>query len=157
MTIDPSGSRTLVLGIGNTLLGDEGVGVAVIDHLHANGGLPADVDLLDGGTGSMVLLEPMRKARRMILVDATADGSPPGTVQRLVPRFSTDFPPSLTAHDIGLRDLLDTFYLLGETPDVTLYAISIRFPQEIHLGLSAEVEAAVPIVAERIRQEFYEA
>lgn len=155
MTIDPSGSRTLVLGIGNTLLGDEGVGVAVIDHMHANGGIPADVDLLDGGTGSMVLLEPMREARRMILVDATADGSPPGTVQRLVPRFSTDFPPSLTAHDIGLRDLLDTFYLLGETPEVLLYAISIRFPQEINLGLSAEVEAAVPIVAERIRQELY--
>lgn len=157
LTIDPSGSRTLVLGIGNTLLGDEGVGVAVIDHLHAYGGLPADVDLLDGGTGSMVLLEPMREAHRMILVDATADGSPPGTVQRLVPRFSTDFPPSLTAHDIGLRDLLDTFYLLGETPEVLLYAISIRFPQEINLGLSAEVEAAVPIVAERIRQEFYKA
>jgi hydrogenase maturation protease len=74
-----------------------------------------------------------------------------------VPRFCTDFPPSLTAHDIGLRDLLDTFYLLGETPEVVLYAISIRFPQEIYFGLSAEVEAAVPIVAERIRQELYEA
>ena len=153
MTIDSSGSRTLVLGIGNTLLGDEGVGVAVIDHLHAKGGLPADVDLLDGGTGSMVLLEPMRKVRRMILVDATADGSPPGTVQRLVPRFSTDFPPSLTAHDIGLRDLLDTFYLLGETPEVLLYAISIRFPQEIHYGLSPEVTASVPKVADLIRRE----
>ena len=73
MTIDPSGSRTLVLGIGNTLLGDEGVGGAVIDHLHANGGIPADVGLLDGGTGSMVLLEPMREARRMILVGVGED------------------------------------------------------------------------------------
>jgi hydrogenase maturation protease len=153
LTLDRSGSRTLVLGIGNTLLGDEGVGVAVIDHLHAKGGIPAGVDLLDGGTGSMVLLEPMREARRMILVDATADGSPPGTVQRLVPRFFTDFPPSLTAHDIGLRDLLDTFYLLGETPEVVLYAISIRFPQEIHFGLSAEVAVAVPVVAKRIQLE----
>jgi len=156
LTVDrskSSKSRILILGIGNTLLGDEGVGVAVIDHLKAKGGIPADVDLLDGGTGSMVLLEPMREARRMILVDATADGSPPGTFQRLVPRFSTDFPPSLTAHDIGLRDLLDTFYLLGETPEVVLYAISIHFPQEIGLTLSAEVAAAVPLVAERIRQE----
>ena len=153
MTTDRSKARILVLGIGNTLLGDEGVGVAVIDHLNAKGGIPADVDLLDGGTGSMVLLEPMREARRMILVDATADGSPPGTIQRLVPKFSTDFPPSLTAHDIGLRDLLDTFYLLGETPEVVLYAISIRFPQEIHFGLSAEVAAAVPLVVKRIREE----
>jgi len=153
LTTDRSKARILVLGIGNTLLGDEGVGVAVIDHLNAKGGIPADVDLLDGGTGSMVLLEPMREARRMILVDATADGSPPGTIQRLVPKFSTDFPPSLTAHDIGLRDLLDTFYLLGETPEVVLYAISIRFPQEIHFGLSAEVAAAVPLVVKRIREE----
>jgi hydrogenase maturation protease len=153
LIIDRSAKRTLVLGIGNTLLGDEGVGVAVIDHLQATGGLPANVDFLDGGTGSMVLLEPMREARRMILVDATADGAPPGTCQRLVPRFSTDFPPSLTAHDIGLRDLLDTFYLLGETPEVVLYAISIKFPQEINYGLSPEVAAVVPLVAERIRQE----
>jgi len=153
LTTDRSKARILVLGIGNTLLGDEGVGVAVIEYLNAKGGIPAEVDLLDGGTGSMVLLEPMREARRMILVDATADGSPPGTIQRLVPKFSTDFPPSLTAHDIGLRDLLDTFYLLGETPEVVLYAISIRFPQEIHFGLSAEVAAAVPLVVKRIREE----
>jgi hydrogenase maturation protease len=156
LTTERSAKRTLVLGIGNTLLGDEGVGVAVIDHLQATGGLPAHVDFLDGGTGSMVLLEPMREARRMILVDATSDGAPPGTIQRLVPRFSTDFPPSLTAHDIGLRDLLDTFYLLGETPEVVLYAVSIEFPQEINYGLSPVVAAAVPIVAERIRQELSE-
>lgn len=150
MTTDP---HTLVLGIGNTLLGDEGVGVAVVEHLQASGGLPEGVDLLDGGTGSMVLLEPMRAARRMILVDATADGSPPGTVQRLVPRFSSDFPPSLTAHDIGLRDLLDSFYLLGETPEVVLFAISIALPQDLHLGLSEGVAAAVPGIAEAIRKE----
>lgn len=154
MTVDRSSLPILVLGIGNILLGDEGVGVAVINHLLGEGGIPADVDLLDGGTGSLVLLEPMREARRMILVDATADGSPPGTIQRLVPRFSSDFPPSLTAHDIGLRDLLDSFYLLGETPEVVLYAISIHFPQEIGMGLSAEVAAAVPLVAERVRRDF---
>ena len=157
LTVDRSHSRILILGIGNILLGDEGVGVAVLNHLEAEGGIPADVDLLDGGTGSLVLLEPMREARRMILVDATADGSPPGTVHRLVPRFSSDFPPSLTAHDIGLRDLLDSFYLLGETPEVVLYAISIQFPQEIGIGLSAEVAAALPEVAERIRRELCDA
>ena len=146
----------LVLGIGNILLGDEGVGVAVVDYLREHGGAPEGVDLLDGGTGSMVLLEPMRESRRMILIDATADGAAPGTLQRLVPRFSSDFPPSLSAHDIGLRDLLDTFYLLGETPEVVLYAISIQFPQEIHFGLSAEVAAAVPRVAEQIRKELQE-
>ena len=43
-------------------------------------------------------------------------GHPPGTVRRLIPEFSTDFPPSLAAHDIGLKDLLDSFYMLGDEP-----------------------------------------
>ena len=145
--------RLLVLGIGNTLLGDEGVGVAVVEHLQADPRFPAGVDLLDGGTGSLVLLEPMRESARMILVDATADGQAPGSVTRLVPRFSSDFPPSLSAHDIGLRDLLDSFYLLGETPEVVLYAISIAWPQDMRFGLSPEVAAAVPEVAGRILAE----
>ena len=153
MTPDLPHTRILVLGIGNILLGDEGVGVAVVEHLKTQPDLPPDVDFLDGGTGSLVLLEPMLEARRIILVDATADGSPPGTIQRIVPRFSTDFPPSLTAHDIGLRDLLDSFYLLGETPEVVLYAITIAWPQDMIVSLSAEVEASVPLVAAGILQE----
>jgi len=153
LTTDRSGLQTLILGIGNTLLGDEGVGVAVIDHLREGGKVPTSVHLLDGGTGSLVLLEPMREARRMILVDATADGQLPGTVTRVVPRFASDFPPSLTAHDIGLKDLLDCFYLLGETPEVVLYAVSIAFPQLLGIGLSPVVQQAVPRVAEQVLQE----
>ncbi len=146
--------RTLVLGIGNTLLGDEGVGVAVVDQLTLEGGLPGHVDLLDGGTGSLVLLEPMREAGRMILVDATADGQPPGTVRRLEPRFSSEYPASLTAHDIGLRDLLDSFYMLGdEVPQVVLFAVSIEWPQDMRWGLSPEVEAALPGIAAAVRAE----
>ena len=111
------------------------------------------MDLLDGGTGSLVLLEPMREARRMILVDATADGQAPGTVRRLEPRFSTEYPVTLTAHDIGLRDLLDSFYLLGEEPEVVLFAVSIGWPQDMRYGLSPEVAAALPQIAAAVRQE----
>lgn len=143
----------LVLGIGNILLGDEGVGVSVVQHLLATEGLPAKVEVLDGGTGSMVLLGPMRDARRMILVDATMDGNPPGTVRRLEPRYASDFPPSLSAHDIGLKDLLDSFYLLGDSPQVVLYTVTIDAIQDMHIGLSYAVAEAVPEVAERIREE----
>lgn len=153
MITDRTAARTLVLGIGNTLLSDEGVGVAVIEHLKAGGRIPPGVDLLDGGTGSLVLLDPMREAHRMVLVDATADGQTPGTVTRIVPRFASDFPPSLTAHDIGLKDLLDCFYLLGETPQVVLYAVSIAWPQPLGIGLSPGVLQALPKVAEQVLQE----
>jgi hydrogenase maturation protease len=144
---------TLILGIGNLLLGDEGVGVHVARHILEGEPLPAGVECLDGGTGSLVLLEPMQAARRIILVDATADGQAPGTIRRLVPRFSSEFPPSLAAHDIGLRDLLDSFYLTGDAPEVILFAVSIALPQDMTTELSAPVVAVVPEVARRVRIE----
>jgi len=143
-----------IIGIGNLLMGDEGVGVHVARHLLDHCDLPDNVDCLDGGTGSLVLLEPLQTADRIILVDATMDGHPPGTLRRLVPKFSSDFPPSLAAHDIGLRDLLDSFYLLGdEPPDVILFTVSIAELQNMVTTLSPEVAAAVPLVASMIVDE----
>lgn len=139
-----SGScRTLVLGIGNVLMGDEGVGVEVVRRLQ-DLALPDGVECLDGGTGSFTLLEPMGRASRIVLVDAAADEGAPGTIRRLMPRFSCDYPRSLTAHDIGLKDLLDAFHLLGGPPQVVLFAISVRPPAEPKLELSEPVAAAVP-------------
>lgn len=146
-------SGILVLGIGNTLLGDEGVGVHVVRSLMETPA-PPGVAYLDGGTGSLVLLEPMQEAGRLVLVDATADGNPPGTVRRLRPRFSSDFPPSLAAHDIGLRDLLDSFYLMGAgDPDVVLFTVSIALPQDMTTELGPEAAAAVPEAVAAIRKE----
>ena len=145
-------SGILVLGIGNVLMGDEGVGVHILRHLERVS-LPASVTLLDGGTGSFILLDPMCRAGRIVLVDATVDENPPGSVRRLTPRFSSDYPRTITAHDIGLKDLLDAFYLLGETPDVVLFAVSIPPLQQLGLELSPEIAARVPEIAELVRRE----
>ena len=146
----------LVLGIGNVLMGDEGVGVHVVRNLEKMG-VPEGVELLDGGTSSFLLLEPMQRARKVILIDATLDNQPPGTVRRLTPRFSTDYPRTLTAHDIGLKDLLDTFYLLQGPMDVVLFAVSIASLQEIGMELSPEVAARVPEIGEMVLRELRQA
>lgn len=151
--MDERTDQILVLGIGNVLMGDEGVGVAVVRALEADGGLPGGVVLLDGGTGSFTLLSALREARRVVMIDATIDGNPPGTIRRLEPRFSKDYPRSLTAHDIGLRDLLDSFHILGDPPPVVLFTISIAGIGELGLELSPSVAAAVPEAAEMVRQE----
>jgi hydrogenase maturation protease len=145
---------TLILGIGNVLMGDEGVGVRVVEALQ-DAALPRSVKCLDGGTGSFLLLGPMQEARKVILIDAAADGAPAGTVRRLQPRFSTDYPRTLTAHDIGLKDLLDAFYLLGDAPEVVLYAVSIPPLQEMRLQLSTAVAAVVPSVARRVLADVF--
>lgn len=145
-------SKTLILGIGNTLLGDEGIGVAVVQELEKTS-LPESVEILDGGTGSFLLLEPMQTAKKVILIDATIDGEKAGTVRRLHPKFSKDYPNTLTAHDIGLKDLLDAFYLLGDVPDVTLFAVSIQPLQDMTINLTSELEPFVPQIAEMVANE----
>ena len=109
----------LVLGLGNVLMGDEGVGVHVVRALEKRS-LPDYVECLDGGTGGFILLEPLQKAERILLIDAAADTNPPGTVTRTTPRFSRDYPPTLTAHDIGVKDLLDAFYMQGGTRQMSV-------------------------------------
>ncbi len=133
--------KTLVLGLGNVIMGDEGVGVHVVRAL-AQRNLPDGVECLDGGTGGFILLEPLQEADRIILVDATADDQPYGTVTRTTPKFSKDYPPTLTAHDIGVKDLLDAFYMQGGTRDVVLYAITIDPRQPISMDLSEECKHA---------------
>lgn len=141
-----------MLGIGNILMGDEGAGVHVLRRLERLP-LPGNVRCLDGGTGSFLLLDPLQQAQRVVLIDATADGNPPGTLRRLAPRFSSDYPPTLTAHDIGLKDLLDAAYLTGRELDVTLYTVSIDFPQELGMELSPAIAERLDGIASSIQEE----
>jgi len=147
-----TGKTTLVLGLGNILMGDEGVGVHVVRAIEKHP-LPAGVDCLDGGTGGFILLEPLQGADRILLIDASADGNPPGTVTRTTPRFSSDYPPTLTAHDIGVKDLLDVFYMQGGTREVVLYAIAIDPQQPIRMSLSEECARAAAEAEQRILAE----
>jgi hydrogenase maturation protease len=150
-----SKGKTLVLCLGNVLMGDEGVGVHVARALETHA-LPAGVECLDGGTGGFVLLGPLESAERTILVDAAADGNPPGAVTRTTPRFSRDYPPTLTAHDVGVKDLLDVFYMRGGSPHVVLYAIAIDPRQPLSMELSAvaarAAEETVQLILEELRE-----
>lgn len=133
-------------------MGDEGVGVYVVRRIES-WPLPKNVHCLDGGTGSLQLLEALQQAARVLLVDATMDGNPPGTLRRLMPRFSSEYPASLTAHDIGLKDLLDAAYLLGAPLDVTLFAVSIATPQTLGMELSPAIAGRMEEIAGRIYEE----
>jgi len=128
----------LVLGVGNVLMADEGIGVQVVRELEKMP-LPPNVECLDGGTGGFQLLGPLQDADRILLIDACVDGNPSGTVRRLQPRFSSDYPRTLTAHDIGLKDLLDAAYLTDRPLNVTLFAISIDPLQ----GVGTEIRSAL--------------
>ncbi len=139
--------RTLVLGIGNLLMGDEGIGVHAVRQIEEHS-LPPGVDVLDGGTGGFHLLALFEEYPRIIMIDATMDGKPAGTLTTLMPRFSSEFPRTLSAHDIGLRDLVETAELLGHSPVIHLITISIDQIQSMVDRPSPEVLASLPAVRE---------
>lgn len=142
---------TLILGVGNLLMGDEGVGVHSVARLERES-FPAHVRVLDGGTGGFHLLSLFQEYDPIVLIDATMDGKPPGTVSTLQPRFASDFPRTLSAHDIGLRDLLESAALLGELPRLFLITISIEGFQSMSTELSPPVENALSEVVETVHQ-----
>lgn len=140
----------LVLGIGNLLMGDEGVGVRAIEFLQQDV-WPEGVCLLDGGTGGFHLLDYLSSDEPLVMIDATMDGQPAGTVTTLRPKYASDFPRALTAHDIGLRDLVEAAQLTGALPDIDLVTVSIDAITPMHLTLSAPVQAALPAVRDAVR------
>ena len=141
----------LVLGIGNVLMGDEGVGVHAIAALEQEA-WPGHVALLDGGTGGFHLLEYLQSYPSIIMIDATMDGEPAGSVAVLRPKYASDFPRSLTAHDIGLRDLIDATAMLGQLPDITLITVSIVEIKSMVMTMSPAVAAAIPRVRGLVHQ-----
>ena len=142
----------LVLGVGNVLLGDEGAGVHAVRRLERET-WPPHVTLLDGGTGGFHLLSLFQDFERIVLVDATMNGQPPGTVRVIRPRFASDYPKTLSAHDIGLKDLVESAALLGHAPEVVLIVVSVKtLPEGLHAELSPEVASSLRRVAELVRE-----
>lgn len=149
--MSPANRGRLILGIGNMLMGDEGVGVRAIERLQQEQ-WPEDVTVVDGGTGGFHLMEYLQEFRPIIMIDATMDGQPAGTLTVLRPKYASDFPRVLTAHDIGLRDLVETSALLGPLPDITLITVSIDEIKSMVMELSPAVEAALPGIAALVRR-----
>lgn len=143
-------SDTLILGIGNLLMGDEGVGVHAISALSRET-WPDGVTVVDGGTGGFHLLDYLQGYDPIVMIDATQDGQPAGSVSVLRPKYASDFPRSLTAHDIGLRDLIESAALLGPLPSITLVTVSIDEIRSMVVTLSPEVGAAIPAVSAQVR------
>ncbi|MCL4511831.1 MAG: hydrogenase maturation protease [Bacteroidetes bacterium] len=148
-SFDGASQNLLIMGVGNLLMGDEGVGIHAVQRL-GRFELPERVEVLDGGTGGFHLLSFLQSYPVIIMVDATMDEKAPGTVSVIQPKFASDYPKALSAHDIGLKDLIESAALLGELPKVHLITVTIDKIQQAQVELSPEIENAVPIVLEKI-------
>ena len=143
--------RVLVLGIGNYLMGDEGVGVHVVQALSKEK-LPDFVDVMDGGTGSFDLMPILAQYPLVIFIDATMDFRPPGTIDVIYPQFAAEFPTVLSAHDVGLKDMIDALEFKGELPKIILVTVSIKGMIPMRITLTDDVQKSVPEVVARIKE-----
>lgn len=139
----------LVMGVGNYLMGDEGIGVHVIQEMHKNQ-LPEYIDILDGGTGGFLLLSCFEVYPTIIFIDATMDGKPAGTISLIKPKFAADFPSALSVHDVGLKDMIEAVYLMDHVPNIHLFTVSIEELNPMTIDLSQKVKEAIPEITENI-------
>jgi len=144
----------LVLGVGNILLTDEGVGVHVVQRLQKMD-LPPQVEVMDGGTSGFDLLDDIEGRKKVIVVDTVKAGQPPGTVYRMTPDDMEETGKSrISLHDIDMIDLLklaDVFKI--QKPEVVIIGIEPKDMESPSLELSAEVAAQVPRVVELVMKE----
>ncbi len=141
--------RILIMGIGNYLMGDEGVGVHLAETLEGYT-LPPNVDVVDGGTGGFHLLEYFEKYKEVILVDATLDNNPVGHIRLIQPKFASDFPKAMSTHDIGLKDMMSSLQLMGKVPRIHLFVVSIESIQQQGIELTPEIAAIMPELIEQV-------
>lgn len=139
--------RILVLGIGNILMMDEGVGNRVAVELERNFAFPEDVRVMDAGTMGLGMMHLFRGVEFLLVVDAVdGTGHPAGTVVRVSP---DDFAPNQvlhSLHDVRFVDVLQAAKLIGIMPEADCIGIQVEnmSPPELHIGLTEVVEAAIP-------------
>jgi len=145
-TCADTSTAILVLGIGNLVMSDDGVGVRVVQELRRRYLFPDHVEVVDGGTLGLDLLPKLEGVGRLLVVDAVETGGKPGTLVRL---SGEELPIALqtkvSPHQMGLKDLLAVAELMGHSPkDMVLIGIQ---PDGIEMGIELS-----PHVAERLEE-----
>lgn len=146
--------QILVIGMGNVLMQDEGVGVRAVEELETRFEFPDNVTIVDGGTAGMELYNPIRHCDYLVVADAVNTGDPYGSLVRIaneeIPAF---FQVKLSNHQLGLSDLLALLTLKGETPEHIAIIGMVPHSLENQLGLTDEAEAGLAGMVEMLVEE----
>jgi len=149
-----SGPRVLVLGIGNLVMSDDGVGVRVVQLLQREYGFAENVEIMDGGTLGLDLLPKLEGIDHLIVVDAVETGRKPGTCVRLTgEELPIALETKVSAHQMGLKDLLSVARLLGHSPG-EMVLIGVQ-PASIEMDceLTPEVDAVLQVLVGNVLDE----
>jgi hydrogenase maturation protease len=146
------GQKILIVGVGNLLLQDEGIGVHIIQALQDKE-LPPHVDLLDMGTSTMNLAFYLDGVKKLVIVDALKAGQKPGTIYQCRPEdLIADKEGPVSLHDLGVVESLSMSKKLGYSPEVVIIGVE---PKTIDWGmeLTEEVKKEMPNIIDAVLKE----
>jgi len=144
----------LILGLGNVLCTDDGLGIAILAQLERGYYVPPGVRLMDGGTLGLSLLSELESAPRVLIVDAIQTNASAGTLVRLE---GEEVLPAvrerLSPHQIGVADLMDAMRLRRSTPPQMVLLGAVPENIELGVGCTTPVRAAMPDLIEAVLHE----
>lgn len=150
---DTAQKRIVILGVGNLLLSDEGIGVHVANKLMEME-LPSGVEVIEGGTDGFRLMNVVTDADRVIVVDAVKGGGEPGSIYRFniddVPSFPESYKTSV--HQIGILEVIHLSEFLGTPPETTIIGVEPK-SLDMSMELSPEVQDKIPRIIELVLEE----
>ena len=154
--------ETVVIGVGNPLMGDDGLGIAALERLRDGWRFEPHVELLDGGTWGLNLLPDVEAARRVLFIDAIDVSAEPGTLVELerdeIPRFLAR---KLSPHQIDVKEVLALSELRGTLPEelvaVGLQPDSVEMRASLSPVLASRLDDLVACVIRRLEAWGYEA
>jgi hydrogenase maturation protease len=152
--VDEERTPLLILGLGNLICADDGLGVTAALRLLSLYEAPEGVRILDGGTQGLALLPYVEDAERVILIDAIRDDAPPGSFVRLDgDEVAPAVAARLSVHQIGVADLLDGARWRERFPSTLVLLGLVPASLELRFGLSEAVERRLPELLERVVAE----
>jgi len=142
----------LILGVGNMLLGDEGIGVHVIRELEKKK-LPGNIELMDAGTALFSILHLLKKRKKIVVIDAARGGKRPGTIYRILPsQAKNEYNKLLSLHEMGLMECLAEVENEARPRDIVIIGIE---PDSIDWGLrlSSRLQKKLPEIVKAVLSE----
>ncbi len=143
--------QVLILGIGNILQSDDGLGVHLIqDILESHPDLPENVEVVDGGTAGFDLIPLMSGKDKIVIVDALKTDDKPGSIYRFTPDNAVVTRSGFSLHEVGMMEIIKTLQLMGENPEIEIVGIVPEDINTLEISLSPAVRNAFPRAIEVI-------
>ena len=137
--------RVLILGIGNILRSDDGLGVYIIRHMEESGvPLPEGVELLDGGTAGFDLLGLIDGYDKIVIVDALKTNDKPGSIYRFTPEHAVESRARFSLHEVGIMEVIKTLRIMDHNPEIEFVGIVPDNICDIDTNISQAVRESIP-------------